>query len=177
MKSEDIELSSEECEEEPEAEPKGGETDPCLGFAFDFGPFFPFEESTPESGFFVVGSSLGGEKLGLWCCWWVLPLRGLWGFVEGRVEKLRALASKGGGVVWLLVGKDLSLRKRESRWEGRTELVKEEQLMAESCSRTHASCAWEIISSTAESSVSERSLNDNPTIFFCVCWERNWVRV
>lgn len=99
MKSEDIELSSEECEEEPEAEPKGGETDPCLGFAFDFGPFFPFEESTPESGFFVVGSSLGGENLGLWWCWWVLPLRGLWGFVEGRVEKLRALASKGGVVV------------------------------------------------------------------------------
>ena len=53
-------------------------------------------------------------------------------------------------------GRDLSLRNRESKSKGRTELVKEEQLIAENCSRTHKSCAWEITSSTADSSVSDK---------------------
>lgn len=53
----------------------------------------------------------------------------------------------------LEAGKDLSLEKRDSRWVGRTESsVREEQLMAASCSRTMWSLAWDRRSSTAESS-------------------------
>lgn len=62
----------------------------------------------------------------------------------------------------LVTGKDLSLRNRDSMSVGRAEAVKPEQLMAETCSNTLASCAWEMILSMADSSESERS--GSPTI-------------
>jgi len=107
----------------------GEETDPSFGFSST--PFLSCEEVYPESGF-----CLEGEKL-----------------------KLASFLEVGLGMVRALVGgKDLRLRKRVSRWEGRTELVIPEQLMAETCSKTHASWACEMISSTADSlSVSEKS--------------------
>lgn len=138
-----MELSSEQGEE-AEAEADGGEEaeterDPSLVFSLKL--FFSCDEVYPESGF-----CLGGEKLGLW------------GFAEERLEeKVRALAMVLGLGLGLVGGKDLRLRKRVSRWEGRRESsVKAEQLMAETWSRTTASWACEIISSTAES-LSERS--------------------
>jgi len=88
----------------------GEETDPSFGFSPT--PFLSCEEVYPES-----GSCLEGEKLKLAS------------FLEVGVGMVRAL----------VCGKDLRLRKRVSRWEGRTELVIPEQLMAESWSKTHAS--------------------------------------
>lgn len=79
--------------------------------------------------------------------------------LEGEKLKLASFLEVGVGNVRALVGgKDLRLRKRVSRWEGRTELVIPAQLMAESWSNTHASWASEIISSMVDSLlVSEKS--------------------
>ena len=56
----------------------------------------------------------------------------------------------------------LLLRNRDSRSVGRAESVKPEHLMAETCSKTQGSWAWEMMSSmAAESSTSERSENSN----------------
>lgn len=152
LDGEKIALSGEELEEF-----EGDETEPFFNFAFE--PLFPpglyFDFATENSEGsdlrfdpnFSSGFCLEGEKMAASETGSVLPSTEL-----RRVEPV----VNGGGREAELFGKDLSLRKRDSSSVGRRESVKPEQLMAETCSRTQRSWAWEMRSSTADSSVSER---------------------